>query len=128
MKDFGTLYIPIPPSEPQAFKVILIKNVDSTQTDKRMIPVAPDWCLSVYGRHILDGILGKMMGTANKSYTNDALSVYHLKRFQEGISRARVAALKANTYGAQAWSYPRNFLTRNQRGYMSVGSGNDRVF
>ena len=128
MSEFGELRIPLPPSNPQAMKVILIKNVDTAETNEKMIPNAPDWVLTYYGRHILDGILGKMMGSPNKSYTSDTLSVYHLKRFQEGMSRARVAALKRNTYGAQAWAYPRQFLTRNQRGYMSVGTGNDRSF
>ena len=128
MGDIGTLIISSPPTQAQAMSVGLIKNVDTAETNKKMIPLAPDWALAVYGRYILAGILGHMMGTANKSYTNDALSVFNLKLFQEGISRARVAALRRNTYGQQAWAYPRNFHTRGQRGYMSVGAGNDRSF
>ena len=125
MPDLGELIILNPPNVPQAMHVHLIKNV-KLPTTKDMIPDAPAWVLDVYGRYILDGVLGKMMGTANKSYTNDALSVYHLKKFQEGISRARTAALTKNTYGAQAWSFPQQFKTRSQNGYMSVGS--DRSF
>lgn len=128
MGTLGQLCILLPPTQPQAMAVLLIKNVDATETNEKMIPLAPDWSLGVFGRYILDGIIGKMAGTANKSYTNDTLSAYHLRRFQEGISRARVAALKKNTYGQQAWAYPANFRTRGQRGYLSVGAGNDRSF
>lgn len=110
-----------PPSNPQAMRAVLIKNV-KLPTATGMIPQAPQWVLERYHNYILDGILGRMMGSQNKSYTNDALSTYHLKRFQEGISRARVAALKENTYGAQAWAFPQQWKTRSQNGYLSVGN------
>jgi hypothetical protein len=119
------LHIHSPPNSAQAGRVYVVKNV-VLPTTKDLTPIAPDWVLPKWGRYILDGVLGKMMGTPNKSYTSDAQSVYHLKRFQEGISRARTATLSKNTHGAQAWLFPREYSTRSQRGYASLGT--DRSF
>lgn len=111
----------VPPNTPQAMHVWVAKNV-TLPSGRDMVPVAPDWVLPRYHNYILDGILGKMMTTPDKSYSNDAMGTYHLKRFQDGIARARVSALKKNTYGASAWAFPGQFRTRSQRGYLSVGN------
>ena len=124
MPTLGTIILQSPPSNPAALHVWVIKNVSAAARD--MVPIAPDWVLPQFGRYILAGVLGKMMASPNKSYTNDAQSVFNLKLFQEGISRARTAALASNTYGASAWCFPQQFHTRSQNGYLSVG--NDRSF
>lgn len=114
-----------PPNTAQAARVWVVKNV-VLPTTKDLVPIAPDWVLPKWGRYILDGVLGKMMSTPAKSYSNDALGVYHLKRFQEGISRARTATLSQNTHGAQSWVFPRSYGTHSQKGYQSAGT--DRSF
>jgi hypothetical protein len=119
--DFDELVLAQTPNKPQLLRVTVIKNV-VLPTTRDLTPIAPYWVLTKYGRYILDGVLGKMMGQSNKSYSNDALSVYHLKRFQEGISRARTATLNKNTYGMQAWSFPGSFKTRSQSRYLSTGT------
>jgi hypothetical protein len=123
----GHIVLKFPMSQPQALKVWVVKNV-VLPTSKHHIPLAPASVLQRWHRYILSGILGHKMGEENKSYTNDALSTYHLKRFQEGITRARIATLKENTQGGQAWVYPQQFATRSQRGYLNVSVGNDMRF
>lgn len=119
--DFMTLTLQFQYSNPQIFNVSLILNVTQPQ-DNSGIPDAPVWTLSKFGRVILDGLLGKMMGQPSKSYTQDSLSVYHLKRFRDGMAMVRVAITRSNTVGTQNWVYPQQFRTRHQRGGVSVGS------
>lgn len=97
----------------------VIKNV-SLPTTRDGLPIAPDWLLRVYSVHILDGLLGKMMGQQNKSYSNQTMSVYHLKRFRAGIQIARTAAARANLVGGQEWAYPRGWSSSSQRGGVST--------
>lgn len=89
-------------------------------TTKDDIPVAPDWTLRVYGEHILDGLLGRMMSQMQKSYTNQTLATYHLKRFLAGQNDVRMAAKAQNQVGAQAWAYPQGDVRGSQRGGVST--------
>lgn len=122
MPEFGQMKLVNASSNPQALRVTVIKNV-VLPNSKDDFPVAPDWVIPKYGRHILDGLFGQMMAQPQKAYSNIELSVYYKKRFQEGIDRARVAALRANTFGAQAWQFPGQFRTRSQKGWMNMGRG-----
>ncbi len=87
------------------YHVHVIKNLD-WQTTRDMVPICPDWVLSVYEVTILDGLLGKMMTQQNKSYTDKETGLYHLRRFRTGIQQAKAAALHQNTMGAQNWRFP----------------------
>lgn len=104
-----------PPSEwfARVYKTVVVP------TTKDSWPIVPDWTLRVYSIHILDGLLGKMMGQQHMSYSNLPLSTYHLRRFRAGIQIARVAAENQNVRGAQAWSFPRGWSSRSQRGGVS---------
>lgn len=97
----------------------VIKNV-TLPTTKDDIPVVPDWTLRVYGEHILDGLLGRMMAQQQKSYSNATMSTYHLRRFRSGIQIARAEARAQNLLGAQAWAYPQGFVRGSQRGGVST--------
>ena len=100
-------------------RVVITKQIVEPTT-KDMLPDAPRWLLPVYHETILDGTLGRMMGQSSKSYSNDTLSVYHLRRFRDGIMPARVASERANLYGGQAWRFPNAFRTNSQRGGVST--------
>jgi len=102
-----------------AVKVVVVKKITLPTTTEN-IPDAPDWLLPTYHRAILDGLLGRMMGQQAKSYSNDKLSTYHLKRFRDGIAMAKVATMRSNLFGGQAWRFPRNFRTNSQRGGVST--------
>lgn len=111
----------VPSSGGAVFTATVIKNV-VLPTTRDQVPLVPDWVLPVYHNVILDGLLGRMMSHMNKSYFSEQLSVYHLRRFRDGIAGARVDALRRNTMGAQAWAFPQTFRTRGQRGGVSTGS------
>jgi hypothetical protein len=133
MEQFGEVHIrwpiqqtsiAIPPGTPittlsaaNPFLAVVIKNVD-LPTSREDFPVVPEFLLRVYSVHITDGVLGKMMQQQNKSYSNDAKSLYHLRRFRTGIQIAKTAAARKNTKGAQTWSYPRGWGANTQRGGM----------
>jgi hypothetical protein len=121
MPEFGTLSLVYPSNTAQTYSVIVSKQV-VLPTSRDDVPDAPHWVMQVYERTILDGVLGKMMGQQNKSYSNDSLSTYHLKRFRDGIQMARTAASRQNTKGAQAWSFPRQFRSSTQRGGISTAN------
>jgi hypothetical protein len=89
-------------------------------TGRKDIPDAPDWLFPMYGRYILEGILGHSMNEPAKSYSNQAQSGYHLKRFRDGIAMAKTATMRANLFGGQAWRFPGQFRTTSQRGGVST--------
>lgn len=97
----------------------VVKNI-SLPTTREDIPIGPDWLLTVYSLDILDGLLGKMMGQQNKSFSNGTMSTYHLRRFRTAIQGARTAAARQNTVGAQEWAYPRGWASNSQRGGVST--------
>jgi len=121
MPDFATLILRWPPQSdsPANFFARVTKTVTLPIT-RDALPVAPDWTLRVYSIHILDGLVGKMMGQQQKTYSNNTMAAYHLKRFRTGIQLAKVAAERANLKGAQNWSYPRGWRNNSQRGGVST--------
>lgn len=121
MPTLGTLSLTYPVNTAQTFTAVVIKNV-VLPTERGSIPIAPDWLLPAWGPSILDGVLGRMMGELSKSYSNLPLSVYHLKRFLNAVATARSATLHRNTFGAQAWAFPRAFGRGTQRGGFSTSN------
>lgn len=121
MPDFATLLLANAPQNDGTanWTAQVVKTVTLPIT-KDGLPIAPDWTLRVYSVHILDGLVGKMMGQQQKTYSNTTLSAYHLKRFRTGIQIAKTAADRANLKGAQKWSYPRGWGSNSQRGGVST--------
>lgn len=121
MPDFGTVRLLHAPSNtpPSPYFARVVKSV-VLPTTKDDLPIAPDWTLRVYSIHILDGLLGKMMSQQQKSYSNEAKSIYHLRRFRTGIQIARTEAARANGVGNQEWAFPSGFTRGSQRGGVST--------
>jgi hypothetical protein len=115
MPVVGQVMLAFDPNATVQYFATVVKNVSLPLT-KDMYPIGPDWVLPLWHIGILDGLLGRMMSQLNKSYRHAVQSEYHLKRFRDAISRARVTKLRANTHGTQAWSFPQNFATRSQQG------------
>lgn len=93
----------------------VVKDTD-LPTSKDDIPIAPNWVLSRYSSHIIDGLLGKMMQQQNKPYSDKMTARYHLQRFRTGIQIARQEANAKYLVGAQTWRYPQQFRANGQRG------------
>lgn len=120
MPTIGALDLAHPVNTSQTFTVVVVKTVVlPVDCDKK--PEAPDWLLPVWGPGILDGVLGRMMGQLQKGYTSPAMSLYHLKRFINAMSAARIAALRRNSFGSQAWAFPQ-FGRGSQRGGFSTSN------
>lgn len=120
MADFGTIHFRDPYNIAQTFTSQVVKNVVLPTNDNH-IPEVPDWTLRVYGMTIMAGLLGYMYAQPAKTYTNETNAAYWMKKFQNGIAMARAAALRNNTFGTQAWSFPQTFRTNSQRPGMSGG-------
>ena len=69
-------------------------------------PVFPEWIYTKYGGVFLDGLLGRMMSQVAKPYSNERLSVYHMRRFRDGMAIAKSESQRKNT-PRQAWRFPR---------------------
>ena len=123
MHEFGEVRLMPPPSATPAtlplWMARVVKNV-TLPTTREDVPIVPEQLLRVYSVHLLDGLLGKMMGQQAKSYSNSAMSMYHLKRFRTGIVIARTAAARDNLVGGQEWAFPRGWTSRSQRGGVST--------
>lgn len=121
MEDFGTItLIHAPASTPAAKWVARVEKTITPPITKDGVPIAPAWVLGVYSITVLDGILGKMMAQPDKSYSNQTLSGYHLRRFRTGIQIARTAQNRANLKGGQSWSFPQGAVIGSQRGGVST--------
>jgi hypothetical protein len=105
----------------QDFSVSVAKNI-ALPAGKDDVPIAPSWLFTHFGSYIQDGVLGRMMGQLAKSYSNSTSSVYHLRRFRDGIAQAKSQTRKQNTFGAQAWSFPQGFAAGGQRGGVSTAN------
>ena len=118
MPTIGIVHFLYPYSSTQQMWASVIKTV--TDPLNCFPPNIPDWVLPAHGRAILAGILGNMMIQPGQSYSNPTLGNFHLRRFLDLIAHARVAALRMNTVGSQAWAFPRQFATSSQRGGVST--------
>jgi hypothetical protein len=118
MPDINTLHFLYPYNNTQSMTAIVVKNV--TDPLKCYPPFIPDWVLPVHGRGILAGILGGMMIQPGTSYFNPTLANFHLRKFRDAISKARVATMKANAVGTQSWVFPQAYRTSSQKGGVST--------
>jgi hypothetical protein len=118
MPTIGTVRFLYPYSNVQSMTATVIKTV----TDPLCCspPDIPDWVLPVHGLGILHGLLGFMMTQPGQSYSNPQMGAYYSGKFRNAISKARVAAMRANTIGAQAWAFPQQYRVTGQRGGVST--------
>lgn len=98
------------PTTPYIFHVIVsLKCKDPVTKDG--YPIIPQWILDKYRRDFFDGIVGNLMDQPAKPYSNQTLAVYHLRRWRNAMTGARIEVNRRNTYGAQAWVFPQSFRT-----------------
>lgn len=80
-------------------------------TTREYEPEVPEWILTKHHLTILDGVLARMMSQPAKSYTSDKHSIYHMRRFRNGIAVAAAEVKRGNLYGGQSWAFPQSFAT-----------------
>lgn len=118
MPTIGTVQILFPVSVPQQMTAVVIKSV--TDPFQCFPPHIPDWVLPAHGLGILHGLIGTMMMQPGQSYSNQQMGAFYWGKFRGAIAHARVATMKANAVGAQAWAFPQQFSVRGQRGGVST--------
>jgi hypothetical protein len=125
MPQIGTVHFLYPYTNTQPMTAIVVKTV----TDPLMCfpPHIPEWVLPAHGLGILHGLLGGMMLQPGQSFSNQTLANYHLVKFRDAIAKARIATMRANTIGSQAWAFPQAFRVHGQRGGVSTSNVNPRT-
>ena len=114
--------VPVRATMPVPGCVVLAQspNVDATYTalvaltvtdptTRDGIPQFPDWVLNKHYTELLDGLLGRMMSQLAKPYSSPNIAAVHLRKFKQGISAAKVEAMRKNVYAAPSWRFPRSF-------------------
>lgn len=72
-------------------------------------PQVPSWLVDNYRMVFEDGLLGRLMSQPAKPYSNERMAIYHMRRFRDGMSRARVESSHQNLQDGQAWRFPKGF-------------------
>ena len=114
----GLVQFLYPYSNVQPMTAIVVKNV--TDPLDCFPPDFPTWLLPSYGIGLLSGVLGNMMAQPGQSYSNPQMGMFHLQKFRDAAMHARVAMMRMNTIGAQAWAYPQQFRVTGQKGGVST--------
>lgn len=68
--------------------------------------VLPNEAKNVWFDVIVDGVLGRLYGQPGKTFTNQVKSQYHLRRFQQGKSKARDAGRRRYSNTESSWTFP----------------------
>ena len=118
MPTVGKLQFLYPYTNVQPMTVSVVKTV--TDPMKCYPPHIPEWVLPTHGLGILHGLLGNMMLQPGQSYSNPTLANFHLVKFRDSMAHARVASMRANAIGTQAWAFPQAYRVGGQRGGVST--------
>lgn len=98
------------PSAVETYTARVVITVAGVDADK--YPILPDWIIKKYQSQILDGVLGRMMSQVAKPYSSPQMALLHLRKFKSFVHRAKVEALRENTYATQRWFFPQSFNRR----------------
>ena len=110
----GTVTLYNTPNQADTFTVRIGLTVADPVT-RDGYPEFPTWVLDKYANDLLDGLLGRMMSEIAKPYTNERLAIYHMRKFQTSIAKAKVEASHRNVYRGQSWQFPQAFAARRWR-------------
>lgn len=99
---------------------VLLTKKSILPNNKDDVPDAPSWLFPKYARYLLSGVVGTMMMQKSKSYSDNSLGPYNLKRFRDGMDMAKTETMRSNLLGGQAWRYPNTWRSNSQRGGVST--------
>lgn len=68
--------------------------------------VLPNDAKNIWFEEILDGVLGRLQLQQGKTYSNLGSAQYRLRRFRQGIARARDIARRRYTKTESSWEFP----------------------
>lgn len=114
MKVPGDLYLMDVPNKSATYTAqVALTVTDPTARDG--YPDLPTWIINKYGSDLFEGVVGRMMGQPAKPYSNERLAIFHMRRFEASMSKAKVEAQHRNVYRGQSWRFPQTFASRNWR-------------
>lgn len=108
MAVIGELVLATAPTVADTYSAFVSLTVKDP-VDENDFPKFPKWLLQRYREGLLDGVLGRMMSHVGKPYSNERMSIYHLRRFRNVMAQAAMDAQHQNVHGANAWQYPRGW-------------------
>jgi hypothetical protein len=114
MSEPGTMVLKNAPSQSAEWTATVCLSVKDP-ADRDSIPQFPAWILERYRVDFLDGLVGRLLAQPAKPYSNQPLSVFHLRRWRSAMAVARSEAQRNNVFRAQAWRFPQAFATRTRR-------------
>lgn len=110
----GYVLLAYSPNKSDTYTARVAKTITDPVT-RDGYPVFPEWVLNKYGSDILDGVLGRMMGQIAKPYTSPQVALFHLRKFQQSVNKARAEAMHGNVYRGQNWRFPQTFASRRHK-------------
>jgi hypothetical protein len=110
----GEIQLAIQPSQDDTFTARVALTVTDPVT-RDGYPEFPDWVLNKYNSGIQDGVLGRMFSQVAKPYSNERMSIFHMRRFEQAKAQAKVEAQHQNVYRGQNWKFPQTFARRKWR-------------
>lgn len=111
------------PTSADTYTITVALTVTDPTDTATNFPLFPEWILAKYRTDLLDGILGRMMAQPAKPYSSPQLSIFHMRRFNQAMAKAKIEAQHGNVYRGQQWKFPsRAFAGGRQRGSAGFGS------
>lgn len=120
MRDPPYMRLAYLPQNPNPAFVRVIKSV-SLPHDYGL-PQVPYWVIDRYGPYLYAGVMSLLQIEPDRPYSDPKLAALNHGKFREGVTNARVDALRQNTFGRNSWVYPQQFRTTSQQGGVSVGN------
>lgn len=105
MEEPGTVVLRNEPSQEEEHTATISLRLRTTTSDG--YPYMPSWIWRKYRDGLLSGVLGRMMSQPAKPYSNEKLSVLHMRKFSAAKTVATAEANRKNLYGGQNWQFPR---------------------
>jgi len=102
-EESGVFYITPPPNEDVAGELVPYVSLGLLSDNCDQVPAQ---FKRVWFDIILDGTLGRLTSQQDKPYTNTMAAQYHIRRFRNGIAKARDVAHRQFTSAESAFLFP----------------------
>ena len=119
MQRPGEIIVGHAPSSQVNWEAIVSKNI--TEVDSQLQPdmdTDDQWIIDRYRDAFFYGTAARLQRSPGKVYTNAALATDNMRQYISLRSQARTEALRKNTFGAQAWTFPQSFATVRRGGWV----------
>lgn len=92
-----------------ASRVVEVKAKVSIVPHRAENTILPESLGVQHYQTIIDGVLGHMYKQPSKPYSNASLAQYHLRRFRNGMQKARINTRKGFSTAGLPWGFPKSW-------------------